>query len=114
MDRRPVLKYISGIETKADEGSAYTVHRYLSQGNQRASGIRLFALLALLSPFEGKCCDLKRSFIYLKLRLLSPSEVLQAPYHLKKDLRGSWLDYLRVKAIGLKKNDIKSRIVKGQ
>lgn len=62
MDRQPVRKYIPRIETKADEGGPYTVHRHLSQGNQRASGIRVLALLTFLSSFEGECRDLTRSF----------------------------------------------------
>lgn len=66
MDRQSVRKYISCIETKAHEGSAYTVHRHLSQGHRRASGIRLFALLTFLPSFEGKCRDLTRSFTDLK------------------------------------------------
>lgn len=61
MDRQSVRKHVSNIKTKADEGGAYTVHRNLSQGNHRASGIRLFALLTFLSSFEGKCRDLTRS-----------------------------------------------------
>ena len=65
MDRQSVLGNISGLKAEANEGSAYTIHRYLSQGDQRASGIRLLALLTFLPSFEGKCSDLTGSFIDL-------------------------------------------------
>ncbi len=66
MDQQPVLKYISCVEEEVDEGSSYSVHRNVSQGDQRASGIWLLALLTFLPSFEGKYCDLTRSFIDLK------------------------------------------------
>ena len=66
MDRQSVRKYVSSIKAKADDRGAYSVHRYLSQGHRRTSGIRLFALLTIISSFEGKCRDLTRSFTDLK------------------------------------------------
>lgn len=56
----PILRSFLCLPAKTDEVRAYQCHRNLSQGTQRASGIRLFALLTFLSSFEGKCCDLRR------------------------------------------------------
>jgi hypothetical protein len=65
LDRQSVLRNFSYLQAETDEGSAYTVHRYLSQGDQRTSGLWLLALLTFLPSFEGKCRDLTRGFIDL-------------------------------------------------